>query len=90
MKLKTYIISHHSQTEPKSMTDASLLKTYIISHHSQTNTDRFHLAYLLKTYIISHHSQTYRIREWSLCSLRPILFHIILKLSYKQDLILSA
>ncbi len=34
---------------------------------------------MLKTYIISHHSQTTLSDFLSLFSLRPILFHIILK-----------
>ena len=35
-RLKTYIISHHSQTVGLVSSNAALLKTYIISHHSQT------------------------------------------------------
>ena len=56
-----------------------LLKTYIISHHSQTNFLFDNPKYLLKTYIISHHSQTERTLSSTWKSLRPILFHIILK-----------
>ncbi|RBR28076.1 hypothetical protein EB18_01870, partial [Enterococcus cecorum] len=35
-KLKTYIISHHSQTPWIIPQGLVKLKTYIISHHSQT------------------------------------------------------
>ena len=57
-KLKTYIISHHSQTQNIHSNHMGKLKTDIISHHSQTVGLVSSNAALLKTYIISHHSQT--------------------------------
>ena len=77
--LKTYIISHHSQTTHSETVMVTELKTYIISHHSQTFVLPIVITAQLKTYIISHHSQTSFISNNHIFCLRPILFHIILK-----------
>ncbi len=77
--LKTYIISHHSQTNQPPLVNTNTLKTYIISHHSQTNFSAIFFSICLRPILFHIILKRVGKHRTAFESLRPILFHIILK-----------